>query len=104
MEDIELKIKELNDYFIDKIVNEEYDITDTKEHTVCLDVNGRKFELWVSNTYRHVETWSNSFMKLDFTEEQKKILFQRFDKVRREFLDYADYQKFIELQSKFKDK
>ena len=44
----------------------------------CLSIDGYRFDIWIANGVNNVSTdvsVHNSFMTLDFTEEQKKVIY-----------------------------
>ena len=71
---MEKKIKQVQDYFIAKILAGEFRITEISEHRLKLIVDEKyPFEIWIANgpTYRRLYEYSNiQFMTLVFTEEQ----------------------------------
>lgn len=75
------KIKEVQDYFIDKMIAKEYKVTETKDSSLKIMIDDRYFFwLWAYNSYDTVSIFliEENFMYLEFTDEQKKILFDNF--------------------------
>jgi|SRR5690554_2864041 len=81
MKTIEEKIKEINDYFAEKIANGDYEIMaiDDDELTTEIKIDSKyEFTLWVSKTngWKHfgVHDTKNA-MKVSFTDFQKALGF-----------------------------
>lgn len=87
MELIEKKVSSLNEMFVAKIINGEYEIVEADKFTVVILVGGKyRFVLWIANEWDSFETHNigENFMKLDFSSKQKIDLFDRFRKERDE--------------------
>jgi len=67
------KIKEIQDYFADKLARGLYKVVKVDEHHIEVMVDRKHiFRLWISSHWEFFEVWSESFMKIVFTEQQKK--------------------------------
>lgn len=95
------KIKEVQDYFINKILSGEFIITEVNKHTLSLLVdNTYKFEIWIANDPENRKTYETGlesyFISLEFSEEQSieldKIL-QPHIQEWREKVDLAEKRK-----------
>ena len=71
---MEKKIKQVQDYFIAKILAGEFKIIEISEHRLKIIIDEKyPFEIWTANepVYRRLYEYSNiQFMTLVFTEEQ----------------------------------
>ena len=78
--ELKSRIKELNDYFVEKLVKGEYDIEKRNDYTVMVNVNGYRFNIWISNGEMNVKTYGlgfdGNFMELFFNEGQKSIIYE----------------------------
>ncbi len=69
------KIKEVQDYFINKILSGEFITTEVKKYTLSLLVdNTYRFEIWIANEPKSRKTYEIGgepyFISLEFSEEQ----------------------------------
>lgn len=76
------KIKEINDYFVNRLVNGEYVVqsTDTFKETVLID--DYRFDIWMANGPHNVSTnegITTSFMELVFTEAEKHMIYSNLN-------------------------
>ena len=76
--ELKSRIKELNDYFVEKLVNGEYEVEKSDKYTVMVNIDGYKFNIWISNGESYVQTYgqgfNDNFMELFFNEGQKSII------------------------------
>ena len=79
-EELNDRIKELNDYFVEKLVKGEYDIEKRNDYTVMVIVNGYRFNIWISNGEMNVKTYGlgfdGNFMELVFNADQKSTIYK----------------------------
>lgn len=80
------QIKEVQDYFINKIVAGDYEVLEvsSKEIGKILIDNEFEFSIWIGTSSKYLEIFRFyfNFMQLpDFTTEQQEILFERFSKL-----------------------
>ena len=94
------KIKEVQDYFIAKMLSNEFEITKTNEHIAEILIDGEyKFCIWLSNTpecrvpYHSIHDY---FMLLNFTQKQALKMHSILKK------HIADYKKNVLLVEKRK--
>ena len=88
---METIIKQVQDYFISKILNSDFEIIKFCEHHLTIKIdNSYEFVIWMSSTAMFREPWNasgNCFIKLEFTEEQKvkcdEILMPRYTEYLR---------------------
>ena len=76
---MEKKIKEIQNYFADKIANGNYEVGGVDGHTIEVIVDDKyPFSLWIANEALNFKTWylKDSFMNLEFTEEQQESGFK----------------------------
>ena len=72
---IKSKIEDIQNYFIKEILKSEIEIKDG--YSCFFEVDGYKFEIWISNGSKHIKTQSigsEYFMHLDFSESDKLII------------------------------
>jgi hypothetical protein len=90
------KIKEINDYFVQKIVNKDYEFLFMDSFFYSISIDGHRFDIWMPNGYECISTnysTNKSFMTLDFTEEEKKIIYNNITSTN------ADLMKEIKLEN-----
>lgn len=87
MKEIKQLVQDLNRYFVDKILNEDYVIVGTDEYKVAVKIDDTYiFSLWSTNApvnlkcveYTFDYFSSSSFMDLFFSQEEKEIIHSRF--------------------------
>lgn len=70
----------MNDYFVEKLVKGEYDIEKRNDYTVMVNVNGYRFNIWISNGKSYVQTYgqgfNSNFMELVFNADQKSTIYE----------------------------
>jgi hypothetical protein len=97
------KIKEINDYFVNKLVNGEYVVQPFNglgNTTVLID--DYRFDIWTANDPKHIATNQavhNSFMHLKFTESEKSIIYSN---LKNYMLEESTKQK-LESYNKLKE-
>ena len=75
------QIKEVQDYFINKIIERDYNIVDSDGYTVTISIDKKYyFEIWISNGASNIRTYNNSFMQLDFITEQKEKIMKDLER------------------------
>ena len=78
--ELKSKIKELNDYFVEKLVNGEYKVVESGKYTVVVNIDGYKFNIWIANGDLKVQTYgqgfNSNFMELVFNSGQKSIIYK----------------------------
>jgi hypothetical protein len=105
--DINEAIDYVNGFFVNKIINKEY--CDLKvdrykaSFSVQIDVKKYSFTLWICSGWFHLRTYSGelNFMDLSFTDEQKKILHERFNKIREEKIEAMKKEEYERLKKEF---
>ena len=107
---IKAKLKELNDYFVNKIVSGEYEITERVDQFYKILIDGQfVFLLWIANGPSHFGCFVNSFdlntMYLEFTAEGKEKAFKLIEADKKEIIDKEkeerDRKEFERLKAKF---
>ena len=82
------KIKEVNDFFVQKILNKEYEIKELNDYTTNIIVDDFKFCIWIANdqqnTRCHLTSQFENFMMLHFTREQQEKIYNDFNAIRKE--------------------
>jgi len=85
--DIEKQIKKVNDYFVKKLIDGDYEVYDSDSTTVKIQIDFQyNFELWIANGPESFECYSSSFfsgmssfMHLSFSDKEKKELHRKFN-------------------------
>lgn len=79
-EELKDRIKELNDYFVEKLVNGEYKVEERSSYTVMVNIDSYKFNIWIANGGLNVQTYGSgfkgNFMELFFSKEQKSTIYK----------------------------
>ena len=84
-------VSNIQDYFISKILNLDFVVTNISEYTLSIEIDGKyQFELWIANP--NIETSirprhgisGEYFMFLEFTEEQSIELYHKIFPVIKE--------------------
>ena len=77
---MEKQIKEVQDYFIKKILNNEFEIVNSTSFEIAILIDEiYEFKIWMANGAHHVNTKTSlysSFMQLDFSAGQKNIIYK----------------------------
>jgi len=68
------KIKEVHDYFKQKLIRGDYEIIEIKERTVLITIDGYKFSLWVANEDFSFETYSGDFNFMAITLDKEEVI------------------------------
>ena len=80
-EELKTRVKELNDYFVEKLINGEYEVEERSSYTVMVNIDSYKFNIWISNGEMNVKTYGlgfdGNFMELFFNEGQKSIIYKK---------------------------
>src|SRR5690554_6914070 len=74
------RIKELNDYFVNKLVNGEYEVVESDRYTVMVNIDGYRFIIWIGNEGSNLQTYGqgfdSNFMELFFDSDQKSMVYK----------------------------
>lgn len=87
---IEHEIKKINDHFVKKLVNGEFEIKKYESHTTDVEIDGYNFVLWTSSGEKHLKIWDScghNFMQLEFTDEEKKLAWEKIEKQRQLYFE-----------------
>ena len=106
MYNIKGKIKEVNDFFADKIMNGEYIVEEIDAYTVTINIDDFIFCLWSINGYYHFKTYDSeyNFMALQFTDEQKQYLYPAFNKMVTDYIEFTEREQYNNLKNKYDGK
>lgn len=106
MDNIKQKIKEVNEYFVNRIMNGEYIVETVDKYTVVISIEGYIFHLWAANSWSYLRTYEYdySFMALEFTEEQQQYLHPIFNKLVTDFIDFTEIEQYNNLKNKYDGK
>jgi len=78
---METQIKQVNDYFVQKLMNQDFELTyiTSALATVLIDAK-YQFTFWIANSKNDFECYKMevNFMDLDFTPEQREFLYTYF--------------------------
>lgn len=79
-EELKIRIKELNDYFAEKLVNGEYEVKGRGKFMIVVNIDGYRFNIWIANGGLNVQTYGSgfkgNFMELFFSKEQKSTIYK----------------------------
>jgi len=86
---MESKIKEVEEYFKQKIVEGEYKVVDRTQYVVNILVDNKyTFNLWVASSYQNFEPYnefdSENFMYLHFKLKEKGEAWHNLEKLHQE--------------------
>jgi hypothetical protein len=87
------EIKEVNNYFRDKITAGDFRTDEISEHTIAITVDKRyRFILWTASGEESFETYSGSFfvpnyMKIDFRAADKQKAWKIFEAIKKDHFD-----------------
>ena len=81
------KIKEIQDYFKNKIISWDFKYTLSKDEINILIDSQYRFNFLVNTISVQIPTWKQeeNFMDLEFTQEETKIFWEIFEKIKKEF-------------------
>ena len=83
------KIKEVQQYFANKILNGDYNIRNISQYTIRIVIdNEYNFTLWVANDGLNFGTYESvmNFMNIQFNEEDKIRGYEKCNPMYRKFL------------------
>ncbi len=103
------KIKEVQDYFADKIARGLYKVTEVNDKYLHIIIDGKyKFGIWTGSGMEHFSLCSigiETFFQIDFTDEQKKAsykkAFSHVKKYRDTELKESELTELKKLQEKY---
>jgi hypothetical protein len=79
-EELKIRIKELNDYFVNKLVNGEYEVVESDKFVVMVNIDGYRFNIWIGNGESNLQTYGqgfdSNFIELFFNEGQKSMVYK----------------------------
>jgi len=84
---MENQIKQVNDYFVDKLLNEDFTVESIDQYRVNVVIDGKyHFSLWIGNNQYFFNCYQHaySFMDLDFDDVQKQYLFDYFIRLKKD--------------------
>lgn len=103
---METKIKEVQDYFVQKIVSGDYEL-ENFSHPVAKILIDKKynFSLWTANGYTFFETYAlyPNFIPLEFTNEQKEIAHKVIHEKIQEDLEARTIAEIQQLENKIEN-
>ena len=78
---MEDKIKEIQRYFIDKIIKGEFEIKNHSLYLWKIEVEEKPFVFWISNgkeSFRQYNEFNEvNFIQLDLTEEERNLIYEK---------------------------
>lgn len=81
-------ITSVHDYFIAKLVKGEFEIDRQNEFHVDVIVdNDYRFTIWWANEDYGIKTYHGSFMELNFKVKDKKSIWSKLRKMKKELVD-----------------
>lgn len=55
---METELKKIGNYFVNKVINKDYEFVKADKHTANILIDGRyKFHLWIANGYKSFNFW-----------------------------------------------
>lgn len=84
---VEQKVADLNNYFVEKILNKRFDLVNIDQYTATISIDGcYQFDLWICNNENSLRCYEGhyNFMQLDFSTPQKKLLHKQFNETLRQ--------------------
>lgn len=103
MERIDELIKEVQTFFINKILNKEFDIVKPKLTSVHINIEGYDFEITaISENYVHIidiDFDKSSAINLNFTDEEKQKVFEILNPIIEEAKREKALEEFNKLKS-----
>jgi hypothetical protein len=102
------KIKEIQDYFIGKILSDEFEVINMGEHVIEILVDGEyKFAIWAANTPENRKPYHSAgyeyFIQLKFNEKQAlechSLLKKRIDNYNNITLRKEKEAQYIKLKN-----
>ena len=94
------KIKEVQDYFIAKMLSNDFKITEMSEHVAEILIDGKyQFNIWLANMPKDrspYHSWGSYFMEICFTRKQALKMHSNLYK------HIADFKKNVLLKEKRK--
>ena len=89
------QIKQVQEYFKNKIIEGDFEIKEIEEHTISLVIDGEYyFKMWIANGKDHYRQYYNSFeVRENFIYLPKfnqKDMHKAFSKVRKPIKSYLD--------------
>jgi len=108
---MEKQIKELQDYFVAKILAEEVLIGKMDRHVMELFVDGRRFHLWLANEPKNRKPYHTTgdgyFMELEFTDEQAILADSIYSPIAKKYQETVlrdfELKQLEELKAKYGD-
>ncbi len=78
--ELDSRVKELNDYFVGKLVTGEYEVNGRDKFMIVVNIDGYRFNIWIANGGLNVQTYGSgfkgNFMELFFSKEQKSTIYK----------------------------
>jgi hypothetical protein len=93
------KIKEINDYFVNRLVNGEYVVQSSEAFRVIVLIDDYRFDIWTANGPDNVSTNTaihESFMHLEFTPAEKHMIYSN---LKNYMLEETTKQKLKEYEA-----
>ena len=95
------KIKEINDYFVQKIINKDYEFLFMDSFFYSISIDGYRFDIWMPSGYQFISTnysTSKSFMTLDFTEEEKEVIYNNITSMNNDRMKEIKLENYNKLK------
>lgn len=108
------KIKEVQNYFSDKILNGDFEVISANKNTLNFSIDGYEFTYWVSNNGPdYLEQWwntrqsSNFILLPEYEDQERKKVWEIFKERKEKFLkdnsEQARIKRVEELKQELKD-
>lgn len=100
---MESKIKEVHDYFKDKICNGEYEVVKRGDHVWDVMVDEKyKFILWIANDGINFSTYDGSFIQLELIVKDRLKAWTKIKKLIKEWEQTTQKREKIKQFNKLK--
>lgn len=84
-EELKSAVKKLNNYFVEKIVDDDYKVKSVSVYTAEIVIDDDyHFSLWIGNGRENLRCYqiNDNFMTLSFTDEQKATIFLKLKAIQ----------------------
>ena len=101
---METKIQEVQEYFKNKIINGQFELTKTDQFTATILIDEKYiFNIWIPNGGNHIRIYSSdyeyiSFMDIKFSKEEKELVWDHFKGISEKIKLEEKKQQFEQLK------
>lgn len=106
MEEIEVKIKEVQDYFKQRIINGEFTVVDCGEHCCIIEIDKYSFSFWIGNGKDYFKQYTSSgdpnFIYLSARNSENRRMYRslkpHIEQYRKDILNKKKMEEYLKLQ------